>query len=243
MADQRQFLAFDIETAKILPDAAGDLLAHRPLGIACAAAYSSNTGRGRTWHGTMPLGMPAAQMSVEESAALVASLEALVAEGYTLVTWNGLSFDFNVLAEESKLIARCAALALAHVDMMFQVLCSQGHFLSLAKAAAGMKLPGKLAGITGAQAPQMWKAGRYGEVLAYNLQDVRVTAELAAAGEGAKELRWKTKNETTASMPLPAGWLTVREALALPEPDTSWMSTKPPSRLTPLSWIPTELRR
>lgn len=241
-APRRKFVAFDIETAKLLPDAAGDLLAHRPLGIACAAAFSLDIGREWTWHGKMPLGIPSEKMSVGEAAALIGDLESLVAEGYTIVTWNGLSFDFNVLAEESKLPERCAALALSHVDMMFQVLCSQGHFLSLAKAAAGMELPGKLAGITGAQAPQMWAAGRYDEVLAYNLQDVRVTADLAAAGERARELRWKTKNEKTATMPLPTGWLTVREAMALPEPDTSWMSTKPPSRATPLSWIPAELR-
>lgn len=101
-AGGRRFLAFDIETAKVLPDAVGDLLAERPLGIACAAAFSAETGWKKTWHGGMP-GMPTNQMSVEKAAELVAELESLVAEGYTLVTWNGLSFDFNVLAEESRL--------------------------------------------------------------------------------------------------------------------------------------------
>jgi hypothetical protein len=30
----RRYIAFDIETAKVLPEEAGDLLSHRPLGCA-----------------------------------------------------------------------------------------------------------------------------------------------------------------------------------------------------------------
>lgn len=32
----RKYVAFDIETAKILPAVVSELKAHRPLGIACA---------------------------------------------------------------------------------------------------------------------------------------------------------------------------------------------------------------
>jgi hypothetical protein len=38
-------------------------------------------------------------------------------------------------------------------------------------------------------------------------------------------------------MPLPNGWLTVREAWMLPEPDTSWMSN-PLKRRDFTSWLP-----
>ena len=34
----RRYLAFDTETAKVLPEAVRDVLEHRPLGIACAQA-------------------------------------------------------------------------------------------------------------------------------------------------------------------------------------------------------------
>jgi len=34
----RRYLAFDMETAKVLPPDVTDVLAHRPLGITCAAA-------------------------------------------------------------------------------------------------------------------------------------------------------------------------------------------------------------
>ena len=40
-------------------------------------------------------------MSREEAAALVHYLEDRTKEGYTLLTWNGLGFDFDILAEES----------------------------------------------------------------------------------------------------------------------------------------------
>ncbi len=37
-----KYVAFDLETAKIMPDDAGDLKAYRPLGITCAAALSDD---------------------------------------------------------------------------------------------------------------------------------------------------------------------------------------------------------
>ena len=236
----KRYLAFDIETAKVLPEDVSDLLAHRPLGICCAAAFALGSGEQFTWHGKRDDGSPAPRVTESDARMLVDDLHRLQADGYTLVTWNGLSFDFNILGEEANAQARCAQLALDHVDMMFHFVCSQGHFLSLQKAAEGMELPGKLSGvISGAQAPRMWAEGQHEEVLAYNVQDVRVTAELAAACEHAQELRWITQRGRASAMPLPNGWLTVREARSLPEPDTSWM-TNPPARDSFFSWMPTD---
>jgi hypothetical protein len=45
---------------------------------------------------------------------------------YTIVTWNGTGFDFDILAEESGMLAECKGLAVNHVDMMFHVLCRLG---------------------------------------------------------------------------------------------------------------------
>ena len=42
---------------------------------------------------------------------------------------------------------------------------------------------------------------------------------------------------TKSSMPLTHGWLTVREALRLPQPDTSWMSN-PMARSGFTAWLP-----
>ena len=81
-------------------------------------------------------------MSREEAAALVRYLSEQVEHGHTFVTWNGLGFDLDVLAEESGLFDCCRALALAHVDMMFHVLCRLGYGVSLDAAARGMGVTG-----------------------------------------------------------------------------------------------------
>ena len=236
----RRFLAFDIETAKVVPDVVDDLLAFRPLGIACAAAVARDRSEPLVWHGMDDAGQPSDRMTRGEAARLVADLAGFVSEGYTLLTWNGLGFDLNVLAEESGQTDRCAKLAIDHVDMLFHVLCDRGHLVSLAKAAEGMGLPGKTAGISGAAAPAMWAEGRRAEVLDYCVQDVRATLDLAEACERKGRLNWITRKGTVGKMPLRGGWLTVREARALPLPDTSWMSD-PPSREHALDWL-TQLR-
>jgi hypothetical protein len=232
----KRFLAFDIETAKILPEAVDDILAHRPLGVTCAAASADDLPQPLVWHGRDESGSPSGRMSREEAARLVADLAELTSRGYTLLTWNGLGFDLDVLAEESGESKACALLAASHVDMLFQAVCCLGHRISLQKAAEGMHLAGKKAGVSGALAPAMWAAGRHAEVIEYCQQDVRLTLQLAQACERARQLAWVTQRGSLKQMPLRNGWLTVREAGALPLPDTSWMSD-PPSRDRYLRWI------
>jgi hypothetical protein len=234
-AFMRRFLAFDIETAKVLPEDVTDILAYRPLGIACAAIAASDLPDPLVWYGRDESGHPSGQMTREEAARLVSDLVARRSLGYTLVTWNGLGFDFDVLGEESGHVKECALLAANHVDMLFHVLCSLGHLVSLQKAAEGMRLPGKKAGISGAVAPAMWAARKYDEVLDYCIQDARLVLQLAEACERSRRLAWITRRGSPGQMPLPSGWLTVREARDLPLPDTSWMSD-PPSRDRFLRW-------
>jgi hypothetical protein len=230
-----RFLAFDIETAKLLPERVPDLLSHRPLGIACAAAVDVDRQRETLWHGRDSGGF-AAQMAREEAQDLVHDLVRFVEDGYTLLTWNGLGFDFNVLAEESGLQSECEHLALAHVDMMFHVLCSRGFPLALDKVAQGMGLPGKPLGMSGSKAPALWASGHQRSVLDYVLGDCRATIAIAHAAEERRGIEWITMKGGRATMALPQGWLSVDQAMALPLPDTSWMQT-PLSRESFTSWI------
>ena len=219
MGTRGKYLAFDVETAK-LPD--GDWRSCRPLGISCAATLLGDSDQPKLWHGG-DRARPADRMSREEAAALVRYLSEQVAQGCTLVTWNGLGFDLDVLAEESGMSAECKTLALSHVDMMFHVLCRLGHGVSLDAAARGMGLEGKPAGMNGKLAPALWVEGKREEVLRYVGQDVRTTLDLATACEGCGELRWVARSGRLRRMTLREGWLTVEEALQLPLPDTSWM--------------------
>jgi len=232
-----RYLAFDIETAKDVPGEDFNWRPHRPLGIACAATMESGAPEPLLWHGRTAEGAPAPRMSQTEARALAEYLSKMAADGFRVLTWNGLAFDFDILGEESGAAVICAKCAMEHVDMMFHAFCSMGYPVGMEKAAQGMGLAGKPPGMSGAKAPVMWAQGRFQEVLDYVAQDARTTLELAEACEQKRKLQWITRKGTRGTMPLAGGWLTVREALRLPQPDTSWMST-PMSRSGFTAWLP-----
>jgi hypothetical protein len=220
---KRKYLAFDIETAKVSPEDGTDWRSCRPLGISCAATLIGDSDQPVLWHGGNDRTHPADRMSREEASGLVQYLASQAAEGYTIVTWNGLGFDFDILAEESGMLAECRALAQTHVDMMFHIFCQFGHGVGLDAASRGMGLAGKTKGMTGELAPVLWAQGRREEVLRYVGQDVRATLELATACEACHTFRWVARSGKVRSMALSEGWLSVSEAQRLPLPDTSWM--------------------
>lgn len=226
----RKYLAFDLETAADVPGPDFNWRAHRPLGITCAAALPCDAKRAIRWHGTMADGSPAKRMTPQEVRALVEQLAGLAANGYTLLTWNGLGFDFDVIAEECDAVAECRRLALDHVDMMFHVFCDRGFPVALSKAAEALGIPGKPVGMSGQLAPQLWVEGRHQEVLDYVEQDARITLQVAEASEKRRCFKWTTRRGTVSRMDLKRGWLTVRDAMKLPEPDTTWMSSPIPRR-------------
>ena len=218
----REYLAFDIEIVKALPDGLEDWKTQRPVGISCAATLTSG-GELTVWYAHKLDGSISERMERDDLSALLVYLEAAVENSFTILTWNGLGFDFDILAEESGSLERCKLLAINHVDMMFHVFCTLGYPLSLDRVAKGMGLPGKPAGMTGALAPILWAQDRRKEVLEYVAQDVRTTLDVAQTAEQLHQLRWISKSGRSQSMPLPFGWMTIRDALQLPEPDTSWM--------------------
>lgn len=233
---KRKYVAFDIETAKVLPANETDWNSHRPLGISCAATFLADSNELVLWHGGADRKSPTGRMSPQEAAGLVEYLATQVQRGYTIVTWNGLGFDFDILAEESGRLAECRRLAADHVDMMFHVLCQLGFCVGLNAAAKGMGLPGKSEGMTGAVAPVLWAEGKREEVLQYVAQDVRTTLDLATACEAGGAMRWIARSGKLRSMVLPEGWLRVNQAERLPQPDTSWM-TDPWPRTKFTGWM------
>lgn len=132
----RRYLSFDTETARIT-DNESDWRSCRPLGIFCAATLPADADQPRLWHGGTDRSSPKDRMSRKEAAKLVEYLTAQTEAGYTLLTWNGTEFDFDVLAEESHMLAECRCLAISHVDMMFDAFCRLGHSVGLDAAAKG----------------------------------------------------------------------------------------------------------
>lgn len=226
-----KYLAFDIETAKVLPENTHDFKPYRPLGIACAATLVSDMDEVALWRGRGD------QMTQEDAIEVVEYLAAKAKRGYTILTWNGTHFDFDILAEESGMLAECRELAVAHIDMMFHILCRLGYGVGLDAAAKGMGLEGKAEGMTGAMAPALWAEGKREEVLKYVAQDVRTTLDVALACEACGALRWISKSGNLRTMALPRGWLTVDQAQELRLPNTSWMTGEPWVRATFTEWM------
>ena len=215
------YIGFDIETAKPFPSGE-NWRDHRPLGITCAAIWR-DPNLNQTWFSKNPDGSPADRMSQEDVGAMLDRLIDLQNEGYTITTWNGLGFDFDVLSEESGRHDECVDLALGHVDMMFHMFCDKGYPVGLNAVATHMRVGSKTAGVSGAEAGQMWKRGEHDKVLKYVLNDARLTAELASRCETANKAEWRSRSGRIQFVRLRTGWSSAGDAIDMPDPDVSWM--------------------
>lgn len=215
---------------------------HRPLGITCAATFERVSAPLQFINKPMTAWVDYEHDAVD----IVNGLINLTNDGYEIVTWNGLSFDFDVLAEESGMYKECAELALNHVDLMFIVVTLRGHFLGLDKAAKGVGIKGKLHEVTlsdgtiledmsGARAPELWKAGEYQAVLDYLADDVRSTLELAEWVRDNKKIRWTSEKGYEQVIHVPKLY-TVKECLDLNPILPKWV-TNPVSKKSMMEWI------
>ncbi len=235
-----RYAAFDLEIAKTIPAGAKSWDPYFPLGITCAAAALEGHPEPILWQGVPRLGS-------QECQDLVSALEDLVAQGHTLLTWNGCKFDFRVLGEEAGMEEACARLAADHVDLMLMFTFKQGHFLGLDKALRGSGVQGKrkqvslstgevIENMDGALAPELWARGEHEAVLLYLKDDVRQPLELARKIEESGQMGWLTSRGGYRKTPFDRLY-TVRECFAFPLPDTSWMR-HPPDRKDFISWMP-----
>ena len=173
--------------------------------------------------------MYAPEMGKEDVANMIYYLSAFQSRGYHIVTWNGLGFDFPVVAEASGMWQECAELALGHVDIGFQMLCQLGFMCGLNTAAQAMGDGGKTEGMSGALAPVMWaeSADAQKKVLEYVEQDARITADLYKSVVQRRKMYWTTsRGKKSVWYPRLNGdrLLTVKESQKEPLPDIGWMS-------------------
>jgi len=228
-------LAFDLEIVKDIPQGANwkDI---RPLGISCAASYEED-GTDLFWyHGWQNEEPIAGAMTKEELKPMLEYFKSRQDNGYKLLTWNGLQFDFDVLAEESGEYELCKELAMNHIDMMFQIFCIKGFPLGLNTVAHGLGLQGKTEGMHGDLAPQMWANSLEdrNKVLEYVKQDAKTTFEVYAESSKCKAITWISKSGKLQYISIPF-WKSVIECLEIPLPDVSWMA-KPLLRADFLEW-------
>lgn len=179
-------------------------------------------------------------MTTSQIHELIANLYNLKDAGYTFLTWNGVSFDFQVIAAlaESEIVAKDVLDICwhSHIDMMLLVTFQTGYRLSLDAALTGAGLSGKLHEVTlmdgtpiedmsGARAPELWRAGERAAVLDYLKQDVIQPLQLENFIEANKSVRWRSQKGKPMCVDVPALY-TVQEAYQhLPHPGyVGWMS-------------------
>lgn len=221
----KKVVAFDIEIATLIPEGETDWKKHRPLGITCAAL---TTPRGTwTYAARNEAGEFTDRMSVDQCRELLYDIQTLEAAGHTILTWNGLGFDWDILGEEARAAETCAKYAIGedHIDMMFHFFAAKGYPVGLDAVSKGLGLPGKPEGVHGALAPEMWEEGRQQEVADYVVSDTQNTLDIyfASQSKGGVEIKWTARSGRPNTWQAER-WLSVPEALALPEPDNSWMS-------------------
>ena len=231
--------SFDLEIASVVPSADLEWSKQAGLGISCAAVAVEGVEEARIWQGRP-------RLERQNSIDLVGRLRELSDQGYQLTTWNGCSFDFRVLAEDSGMNRECGELALNHVDLMVMVTFTKGWYLSLQAALEGAGLSGKLKTVQlsdgslvkdmgASKAPELWAAGEYAAVLEYLKRDVLQLLKLAHSVADQRAIRWSSRAGKPQEVRFPR-LLTVSECFAIPEPDTSWMSD-PPARQQFVEWI------
>ena len=231
------FVTFDLEIYKDLDPANPVYL---DQGISCAAiAWRNYEGTICTQVWQSPAGCA---MGAPDVYKMLATLEDI---GRPVVTWNGCSFDFRVLAIESVELDRCRALTRQSHDPMFELLCRVGYPLALNTACVGMGTSPKvhevilksgetLTKMEGSQAPALYRAGEVDAVVEYLKGDVISLLELTEQVYKTHCLQWISKKGRPMFQPMEL--LTVEQCLKLPLPDTSWMK-EPMTRSKFAGWL------
>lgn len=231
------FAAFDIETTG-LPDKDNP---DDSVGITCAALYLE-TGACQVFKPTRAMkGTPyPARMNAGDCQILARALCSFADHGWDIISWNGLKFDFRILAagcQNQEWHRRIADLALSHIDMMFAFYCANGWYLKLVKATQAMGLGGKTEGVDGAKAVELWQGSLEDQELVakYVAQDARITGQLYQRALQERRLSWINSKGGVSSWYLPDGIMPdVQESLRLPLP--TWTKRKLTPREDFFAW-------
>ena len=251
-----RFVGFDLEIAEPFPEGGWDK--RSSLGISCAAIYGESTmAFFPAPHNSERL---PDRMSAFEARLMVDELLNAERRGAQIVTWNGLGFDFLVLAIECQnesYAQLVREMALRHIDPFFNMFCDMGYGIGLQTAANALNVHGKLEGMHGSLAPLMWNASfpatdeetaemaatgfERGSIGAQNLcieyveQDAKATYDVYMALAETHNLYWTTRAGKRSRYPwrprkLFGRLLTCSEASMTEEPNTSWMTDREPPK-------------
>ena len=230
-----KLLSFDIEISDVFELQPGeDLEVYAPFHISIAATAILG-GEEKLWYSQNASGVPELNLSEEGTRALLAYLAERQNDGFKICAWNGLHFDLKWIGHCANDRETAARIALKSYDPMFQFFNQKGFPVGLARVAAGMAI-GQEKLMDGADAPVQWRAGNHQQVMDYVMGDCQMTNLIVRSILDAGEIRWKTSKGTIRSEPMPT-LKTVKDVIADPEPDQSWMD-RPLLKESFYDWIP-----
>lgn len=240
-----KLISFDIETDKI-PDTMNAFRSgadHIPgLQMVCAGASRVLDGffGCDLWWGMGSRGGETGdhlrRMTTSGAQAVVNELYYHFRNGYRIVTVNGASFDFPILAYQSGEHAKCREMCLAHTDLCFVIIATKAHRLGLDAIAKGYGLSGKTEGMNGALAAELWDCGEYDRVLNYQADDAILTLRCAMSLLDTGKIVWSSKTGKPNSVKVD-GFPTVLDCLQWPDPEIpAWMTT-PTHKKDAIKWL------
>lgn len=224
-----RFVAFDIETTGlIVPGAPWPE-------VTCAATRlcSENDVEVRRWHSDYAQVM--LPTTINE---MLDYLMDCHRKSITIISFNGASFDFQVLyGITGNVIAQ--RLASAHTDIMYQFLVTHGYTTSLQSFCDGIGMPGKTE--KAVESIMMWATGDKERVLQYCENDVKVLGDVYThiLANGGARRRTKRGTTTFATFGFDKLWtvaVAADRAATGSTPDQSWMKN-PIDLLDGVSWI------
>ncbi len=208
-----------------------------PPRISCAALALSDAQDDVIYYTSSP---DSEHMTPGQVTEMLRDLHVYTANGYKILTWNGVAFDFQVVAANCEDVnASKKALEIAyynHIDMMLLVSFQVGYRLGLDAALLGAGLAGKkhevrlsdgtlITDMSGAKAPELWRKGERSAVLEYLHDDVIQPLLLADDIDKRKSIYWTSKKGRPMAVGIPALYTVQEASTLLAEPaDLSWLT-------------------
>jgi len=229
-----ELISVDIETSNLFDLKPGeDLEKYAPFHVAVAATAGS-TGEPKVWMSRNARADPCTNMSRETARELLNYLHDLQQQGHRVCAWNGASFDLRWIGFAAEDVPTAREVALDLYDPMLQFFNRTGYPVGLDAVAQGMDLGLKKL-LKSEDAPRLWSQGQHDKVVEYVCSDATITLKLVQRIEQTGCIHWVTRKGGRRSEHL-GGLLTVRQVLAQPEPDQSWMSS-PLRRAKFVAWM------
>ena len=134
----RKYLAFDIETAKILPEDFGELLAHRPLGICCLSHVDKRWRRASTFL-FQRTRRHSSRSNDPTRLIYIRWLPSRSNHITDVQSWRWTDWDLTLMSSPRNPIVGMTAGTwhVHHVDMLFHIFCEKGFGVGLNAAAKG----------------------------------------------------------------------------------------------------------